>query len=53
MQQVEQLADPLAKNFVVEFTWRTETMSSFFESANSSTSSTMVKIEYEVALAQI
>lgn len=46
--QVEQLADPLAKNFVVEFTWRPETMSSFFDSASSSTSSAMVKIEYEV-----
>ncbi|CAM9196988.1 unnamed protein product, partial [Scytosiphon promiscuus] len=46
--EVEQLADPLAKNFVVEFTWRPETMATFFESPNSSTSSAMVKIEYEV-----
>eukprot|EP00903_Cladosiphon_okamuranus_P021241 g19514.t1 len=46
--EVEQLADPLAKNFVVEFTWRAETMSSFFKSADSLTRSTMVKIEYEV-----
>ncbi|CAN0084845.1 unnamed protein product, partial [Laminaria digitata] len=46
--QVEQLADPLAKNFVVEFAWRPETMSTFFESASSSTSSAMVKIDYEV-----
>ncbi|CAM9188744.1 unnamed protein product, partial [Hapterophycus canaliculatus] len=46
--EVEQLADPLAKNFVVEFTWRPETMAAFFESPTSSTSSAMVKIEYEV-----
>eukprot|EP00752_Nemacystus_decipiens_P002170 g2066.t1 len=46
--EVEQLADPLAKNFVVEFSWREETMATFFESSNSSTSSTMVKIQYEV-----
>lgn len=46
--QVEQLADPLAKNFVVEFSWRAETMASFFTSPDSSTSSAMVKIEYEV-----
>ncbi|CAB1108097.1 unnamed protein product [Ectocarpus sp. CCAP 1310/34] len=45
--EVEQLADPLAKNFVVEFSWRPETMRTFFESGNSSTSSAMVKIEYE------
>lgn len=46
--EVEQLADPLAKNFVVEFSWRAETMASFFTSPDSSTSSAMVKIEYEV-----
>ncbi|CAM9115855.1 unnamed protein product, partial [Sphacelaria rigidula] len=46
--EVEQLADPLAKNFVVEFCWRTETMATFFADPDSSTSSAMVKIEYEV-----
>ncbi|CAM9141456.1 unnamed protein product [Ectocarpus sp. 12 AP-2014] len=48
--EVEQLADPLAKNFVVEFSWRPETMRTFFESGNSSTSSAMVKIEYEASV---
>ncbi|CAM9226310.1 unnamed protein product [Ectocarpus sp. 6 AP-2014] len=45
--EVEQLADPLAKNFVVEFSWRPETMRTFFDSGNSSTNSAMVKISYE------
>ena len=46
--QIEELADPAVKNFVVEFSWRPETMASFFESPNSSTSSAIVKVEYEV-----
>ncbi|CAN0288467.1 unnamed protein product [Ascophyllum nodosum] len=46
--EIEELADPAVKNFVVEFSWRPETMASFFESPNSSTSSAIVKVEYEV-----
>lgn len=48
--QVEQLTDPEARNYVVEFSWRPATMASFFASPTSSTSSAMVKLEFEVPL---
>lgn len=47
---MEELADSATKNFVVDFSWRPETMANFFASPGSSTSSAMVKVEFEVSL---
>ncbi|CAM9289505.1 unnamed protein product [Chrysoparadoxa australica] len=45
--ELASFADGEAQNFVVDFTWRTETIQEFLDTRDSSTSSSMVKVCYE------